>query len=48
MNLINNFRNKLLSEEHLYKSYLNFYIIQKIFHIEEAYQFDFKELYNNL
>ena len=48
MNLINNFRNKLLSEEHLYKSYINFYIIKKIFNIEEAYKFDFKELYNNL
>ena len=47
-NLINNFRNKLLSEEHLYKSFINFYVIQKIFNIEEAYKFDFKELYNNL
>ena len=48
VNLINNFRNKLLSEEHLYKSYINLYVIQKIFQIEEAYKFDFKELYNNL
>jgi len=48
VNLINNFRNKLLSEEHLYKNHINLYAIQKIFQIEEAYKFDFTELYNNL
>ena len=48
VSLINNFRNKLLSEEHLYKNYINLYAIQKIFQIEEAYKFDFTELYNNL
>ena len=48
VDLINNFRNKLISEEHLYKSYINLYVIQKIFQIEEAYKFDIIELYNNL
>jgi len=48
VSLINNFRNKLLSEEHLYKNYINLYAIQKIFQIEEEYKFDFTELYNNL
>ena len=48
LNLINNFRNKLLSEEHLYKSHINLYAIQKILEIEEEYKFDFTELFNNL
>ena len=46
--LINSFRNKLLSEEHLYKSHINLFLLQKIFQIEETYKFDFKELYDNL
>jgi len=46
--LINSFRNKLLSEEHLYKSHVNLFLLQKIFQIEENYKFDFKELYENL
>ena len=46
--LINNFRNKLLSEEHLYRSFINLYLIQKIFQIEETHKFDINELYNNL
>ena len=46
--LINRFRNKLLSEEHLYKSHINLYLLQKIFQIEETYKMDFKELYDNL
>jgi hypothetical protein len=46
--LINSFRNKLLSEEHLYKSHISLYLLQKIFQIEETYKFDFKELYDNL
>mgnify|MGYP006873041801 CR=1 FL=1 len=46
--LINNFRNNLLSEQHLYKSHINLYLIQKILQIEESYKFDFKELYINL
>ena len=48
INLINSFRNKLLSEEHLYKSHINLYLLEKIFQIEETYKFDFKELYENL
>ena len=48
LNLIINFRNKLLSEEHLYKSHINLYAIQKIFEIEEAYKFGFTEVFNNL
>ena len=46
--LINDFRIKLLSEEHLYRNHINLYLIQKIFQIDEAYNLDFKELYINL
>ena len=46
--LINNFRIKLLSEEHLYRNNINVFLIQKIFQIDEAYKFDIKELYNNI
>ena len=48
INLINSFRNRLLSEEHLYRNHINLYLIQKIFQIEDSYKFDIKELYNNL
>ena len=48
INLINNFRNKLLSEEHLYKIHINLYLLERIFEIDENYKFDFKELYDNL
>lgn len=46
--LINNFRKKLLSEEHLYREFINLYLIEKIFQIEETQKFDIYELYNNL
>ena len=46
--LINNFRIKLLSEEHLYRNQINLYLIQKIFQIEESFKFDITELYHNL
>jgi hypothetical protein len=46
--LINNFRIKLLSEEHLYRNHINLYLIQKIFQIDEAYNLGVKELYINL
>ena len=46
--LINDFRIKLLSEEHLYRNHINLYLIQKIFQIDEAYNLDVKELYINL
>ena len=48
IDLINNFRLRLLSEEHLYRNHINLYLIQKIFQIEESYKFDIKELYANL
>lgn len=48
IDLINNFRNKLLSEEHMYKIYINLYLLEKIFEIDETYKFDINELYNNL
>ena len=48
IHLINNFRIKLLSEEHLYRNHVNLYLIQKIFQIDEAFKFDIKEIYNNL
>ena len=48
VNLINNFRNNLLSEEHLYRNHINVYLIQKLFQIEESFKLDFKELYINL
>ena len=46
--LISSFRLKLLSEEHLYRNHINVYLIQKIFQIEDSFQFNIKELYNNL
>ena len=48
VNLINNFRIKLLSEEHLYKVHINLYLLEKIFQIDEPYRFDINELFNNL
>ena len=46
--LINNFRNKLLSEEHIYRVFINLYLIEKVFQIDEAHKFDINELFNNL
>ena len=46
--LIYNFRNNLLSEQHLYRNHINLYLIQKLFQMEEAFKLDFKELYINL
>ena len=48
IDLISNFRTKLLSEEHLYKAFINLYLLEKIFEIDETYKFDINELYNNL
>ena len=48
INLINNFRNKLLSEEHLYRIHINLYLLERIFEIDEHYKFEVNELYNNL
>jgi hypothetical protein len=48
IDLISNFRTKLLSEEHMYKVYINLYLLEKIFEIDETYRFDINELYNNL
>ena len=48
IDLISNFRNKLLSEEHMYKVYINLYLLEKIFEIDETYKFHINELYNNL
>ena len=45
---LNNFRNKLLSEEHLYKVHINLYLLEKIFQIDEVYKLNPNELYNNL
>jgi hypothetical protein len=46
--LIIKFRNKLLSEEHMFKVHINLYLLEKIFQIDEPYKFDVNELYNNL
>ena len=46
--LINKFRNKLLSEEHLFRSFINLYLLEKIFQIDEPHKFEINELYNNL
>ena len=46
--LLKKFRKKLLSEEHLYRAFINLYLIQKIFQIDESHKFDINELYNNL
>ena len=48
ISLINDFRIKLLSEEHLYRNHINLYLMQKIFQLNEAYKFEIKETYNNL
>ena len=48
LELINKFRTKLLSEEHLYRAFINLYLIEKIFQIEEALKFDINEMYSNL
>ncbi len=48
LELINKFRTKLLSEEHLYRAFINLYLIEKIFQIDEALKFDINEMYNNL
>ena len=48
INLISQFRKKLLSEEHLFKVHINLYLLEKIFQIDEPYKFDVNELYNNL
>ena len=48
MDFLDNFRKKLLSEEHMYKVHINLYLLEKIFQIDETYKFNFNELYNNL
>ena len=48
LEFLKNFRNKLLSEEHLYKVNINLYFLEKIFQIDEVYKFNPNELYNNL
>ena len=48
LDFLRNFRNKLLSEEHLYKVHINLYLLDKIFQIDEAYKLNFNELFNNL
>ena len=47
INLIYNFRKKLLSEEHIYKAFIDLYLLEKIFQIDNQYKFDLNELYNN-
>ena len=46
--LLNDFRIRLLSEEHIYKVFINLYLIEKIFQIDDNLTFDINELYNNL
>ena len=46
--LLNSFRNKLLSEEHIYRVFINLFLIEKIFQIDDAVKFEFNEMYNNL
>ena len=46
--LINKFRIKLLSEEHFFRSFINLYLFEKIFQIDEQHKFEINELYNNL
>ena len=48
LDFLYNFRNKLLSEEHLYKVHINLYLLEKIFQIDEVYKLNPNELYNNL
>ena len=46
--LLNSFRTKLLSEEHIYRIFINLYLILKVFQMEETHKFEINELYNNL
>ena len=48
LDFLKHFRNKLLSEEHLYKVHINLYLLEKIFQIDEVYKLNPNELYNNL
>ena len=48
INLIMQFRKKLLSEEHLFRVHINLYLLEKLFQVDDQYKFDVKELYNNL
>jgi hypothetical protein len=46
--MLNQFRLKLLGEEHLFKSNIILYHIEKYFNIKEIQKVDILELYNNL
>ena len=46
--LLNSFRTKLLSEEHIYRIFINLYLILKVFQMDETHKFEINELYNNL
>ena len=44
---LQNFRKKLLSEEHFFKTQNNLYLIEKCFGLKETKIFDVVELYKN-
>ena len=46
--LLNSFRTKLISEEHIYRIFINLYLILKVFQMDETHKFEINELYNNL
>ena len=46
--LLESFRIKLLSEEHIYRVFINLYLIERIFQIDAALRFELNEMYNNL
>ena len=46
--ILQNFRKKLLSEEHLFKTQNNLYLIEKCFELKESKIIDIMELYKNL
>ena len=47
-NTLQNFRKKLLSEEHFFKTQNNLYLIEKCFDLRESKIIDIVELYKNL
>ena len=48
LNVIDNFRKKLLSEEHLYRNHIDLYFLEKYFNLEKKEKIDINEIYKRL
>ena len=48
LNIIENFRKKLLSEEHLYRNHIDLYFLEKYFNLEKKEKIDINEIYKRL